>query len=533
MKKTAGRIFKTLLILCIIGGLGYGAWRYTESRKTGETVQAPSYSRVSLHTGTLSQQVTGTGALALPDRVEVKAAMSLKVEEIFFEAGDAVSPGDKLLSYDSGALQESILSLRAEVATLDSEILSLAGKEKGTQSLNAGVVGRVKAVYAAAGDSVESVMREKGALVLLSLDEKMKVEVPAPSGALPGESYTLEAGGAKYTGTVTKIKDGFMTLSFPDTRVLPGDRVQVLSGSVVIGEGMAEISRPYLVTAYQGGLVDSVSVKVNSAVTRNTRLLDLSYIDPSETYRQKVKEREDRLEELKEAEALYADPALYAQQAAIVSEVPVSEGQEVEKDSALMNLLSLSGFEMNVTVDELDISKVQVGQQATLVMDALPDSVYGAEVSRISQLGESSGGITGYQVRLKVSGGGQLKPGMNGTATIVTGEEKDALLLPLAALQTDRQGSYVWLYREGYEGSAEAPGVKTYVETGLSDADFAAVTSGLQIGDEVLVVRSASGGSQNQGMGFGMPGAMRMQQDGGFRQRPNGSPRQEGGTGND
>ena len=87
------------------------------------------------------------------------------------------------------------------------------------------------------------------------------------------------------------------------------------------------------------------------------------------------------------------------------------------------------------------------------------------------------------------------------------GEQTGALLIPLAALQSDRQGSYVWLYREGVEATKEAPGVKTYVTTGLSDTDYAAVTAGLSAGDEVLVVRTAASQSAEPGMNFSMPGS--------------------------
>ena len=113
---------------------------------------------------------------------------------------------------------------------------------------------------------------------------------------------------------------------------------------------------------------------------------------------------------------------------------------------------------------------------------------------------------------------------MNGTATILTGEQTGALLIPLAALQSDRQGSYVWLYREGVEATREAPGIKTYVITGLSDTDYAAVTAGLSAGDEVLVVRSAGAQSAEPGMNFSMPGSG----EGTFRQRMEGEPQRPG-----
>ena len=112
---------------------------------------------------------------------------------------------------------------------------------------------------------------------------------------------------------------------------------------------------------------------------------------------------------------------------------------------------------------------------------------------------------------------------MNGTATIMTGEQSGALLIPLSALQSDKQGSYVWLYSENYTATKEAPGLKNYVTTGLSDADYVAVLSGLSLGDEVLVVRTASSAAGETNNRFNRTDGgmtMPMNIDGGNRNSP-------------
>lgn len=517
MKKVIGKTLKILVAVALIAGAVYGGYRYTQARSQAEKVEEVSYTRIQASTGSLSQQVISTGSLNLPQVQQVKAPMDLKAEEILVQAGDAVEAGTPLLSLDRDKIEQTIKTLETDIAALDSEILSLAAKQSDTKSMTAGASGRVKAIYAAPGESIREVMERDGGLMLLSLDEKMKVTVPAQTGAAVGGTYTVQSGTSVYTGTVVRIEEGTMTLTFPDTKVLPGDTVQVVAGSAVLAQAQAEVNLPYLVTSFLDGTVGSVPAKLNGVHSRATKLLELDNLLWSDEYRDKVDQRADQWEELKKAKALLADPLIYAPAAGIISEVTAADGQEMIKDDTLLSLYVGNSFEMAVTVDELDIIKVKAGQQASLVMDALPEKTYQAEVSRISQVGQSSSGITGYGVTLKVSGDEQLKLGMNGTATILTGEQTGALLIPLAALQSDRQGSYVWLYREGVEATKEAPGVKTYVTTGLSDTDYAAVTSGLSSGDEVLVVRSAGAQSADPGMNFSMPGGgMGLPADGGF-----------------
>ena len=524
MKKMIGKTLKILVAVALIAGAVYGGYRYTQARDQAEKVEEVSYTRVEARTGSLSQQVISTGSLNLPQVQQVKAPMDLKAEKILVQAGDAVEEGAPLLSLDRDKIEQTIRTLETDIAALDSEILSLAAKQSDTKSMTAGASGRVKAIYAAPGESIREVMERDGGLMLLSLDEKMKVTVPAQAGAVVGGTYTVQSGASVYTGTVVRIEEGTMTLTFPDTKVLPGDTVQVVAGSAVLAQAQAEVNLPYLVTSFLDGTVGSVPAKLNGVHSRSTKLLELDNLQWSDEYRDKVDQRADQWEELKKAKEFLIDPMLYAPAAGIISEVTSADGQEALKDESLLSLYVGNSFEMAVTVDELDIIKVKPGQQASLVMDAMPEKTYQAEVSRVSQIGQSSEGITGYGVTLSVSGDEQLKLGMNGTATILTGEQTGVLLVPLAALQSDRQGSYVWLYREGVEATREAPGIKTYVTTGLSDTDYAAVTAGLSAGDEVLVVRSSGAQSAEPGMNFSMPGSG----EGTFRQRMEGESQRPG-----
>ena len=80
----------------------------------------------------------------------------------------------------------------------------------------------------------------------------------------------------------------------------------------------------------------------------------------------------------------------------------------------------------------------------------------------------------------------------------------DVLLVPLTALNTSRGESYVWLQSD--DASGDEPGVRTTVETGLSDENYAQVLSGLDEGDVVLITREASSSSTDSrdgGFDFG------------------------------
>lgn len=523
MMKTVGKILKILLILVIIAGAGYGGYRYVQYRNNSEKGEDINYSRIKASSGSLSQQVISTGSLSISQTEVIKAPVDIKIDELLVSAGDAVEAGTPLLSVNVKLLEDAIKTMQTDITSLDSEILSLAAAQSDTGVITAGTSGRLKAIYAKKGEMIDDVMKRDGALMLFSMDGLMKITIPAQAGAAIGDSYVIQYGTSKYTGYVNRVIGDTMILTFSDSRVLPGEEVQVLSGNAILATVKAEVNLPYKLISFLDGRISAIPGTLNGSMSRTTKLIEFSDLSFTDEYFEKVQEREDQWAELEQVKALAADPYLYAAQAGIVSEISAIEKETTEKDQTLLSLYVGDNFEMEISVDELDIIKVQKGQEATLVMDALSDQSYAASVSRISQLGQSSGGITSYQVTLEVKGDEKLKLGMNGTATIMTGEQSGALLIPLSALQSDKQGSYVWLYSENYTATKEAPGLKNYVTTGLSDADYVAVLSGLSLGDEVLVVRTASSAAGETNNRFNRTDGgmtMPMNIDGGNRNSP-------------
>jgi HlyD family secretion protein len=307
---------------------------------------------------------------------------------------------------------------------------------------------------------------------------------------------------------VESVSGGNAVITFSDSKTLEGTDVQVIKNSVILGSGEAQINMPFLYTSTAQGRISKIYPSVNSSVGKRSSLFYLTQVPVSSEYGTLVSQRDDILQKLKEAEAVLASGTIVSPIDGIVSTAVTASAAETAANTSLASLYAGDAMQMVVSVDELDIIGVKVGQKVTIDMDAITDKTYDATVSYISQIGTSSNGVTTYSVTLDVQGDEQLKIGMNGTATIVVGEANGVVLVPIAALNTSRNGQYVWLYDESNAGGTQGPGVRTVVETGLSSETYAEVKSGLKEGDYVLVTRSAATNSQS-GMQFmpieGMP----------------------------
>ena len=167
-------------------------------------------------------------------------------------------------------------------------------------------------------------------------------------------------------------------------------------------------------------------------------------------------------------------------------------------------------LQMTLNIDELDIDNVEVGQTVNITSDAKEGQTFTGVVTKVSVVGTTSGGTTTYPVTVRIDDTEGLRPGMNVDAEIVLTSADDVLAIPGTAVN---RGNTVLITSDSPSAAnaleQEAPEGYVYVqvETGVSDDSYIEVTSGLQEGDTVAYLRTASSGSGNMMMG-GMPSDM-------------------------
>ena len=165
-------------------------------------------------------------------------------------------------------------------------------------------------------------------------------------------------------------------------------------------------------------------------------------------------------------------------------------GQQGQQDDSLYSLDKLTvaavtaqeQMTLEITVDELDITKIHVGQTAIVSVDALAGKHFPATVSQISNSGTNSGGSSKFTVELTLMKDGDMLPNMNASAAITLETIQDALCIPAAALTEADGKTVVYTALDEKTGSPCSP---VEVIIGAADADLVQILSGLQEGDPV------------------------------------------------
>jgi RND family efflux transporter MFP subunit len=188
-----------------------------------------------------------------------------------------------------------------------------------------------------------------------------------------------------------------------------------------------------------------------------------------------------------------------------VAAVPVESGDDVTTGTTVATMITKDKV-ADISLNEIDVSKVQVGQKATLTFDAINGLTATGEVTEVGLLGTVSQGVVNYTVKINLDNPDpRIKSGMSVTASIVTDSVQSVISVPTSAIKTQRDGSYVEILdnvqtnSRGPVTSATPPRL-VKVTLGLSNDDSTQITSGLNEGDKYVVstIAAASGPSSSQ-----------------------------------
>lgn len=200
---------------------------------------------------------------------------------------------------------------------------------------------------------------------------------------------------------------------------------------------------------------------------------------------------------LAQAERNLSKAVLKAPVDGILSAVNVSVGQAVGLGGQpAFTLADTSALYVEISVDEADVERVKVGQQARFTLIGVnAEQPFKGTVERKNTVGDASQGVVTYGVRIKVTDRVPQLLGMTADVEIVLATRKDVLTVPTRAIRRDPNGrQYVLVQR------TEGAPVEVEVKSGLSVGELTEVSGeGLREGQVVLV---SNGNSASRSGGF-------------------------------
>lgn len=485
VRKTV-KIIVAVALLC--GASLFGLKAYIN--KQAESSSTTSYSRAVVTRGALEETVYGSGTTSARNQTNVLAEAEGTLTDLRVSVGDAVKAGDILAVMTNADLDDTITDLEFDLWELDDQILSTSAGSKVT-TIEAPAAGRVVAIYAEAGDDALAVFRREGALAIISTDGRMKVElsdVDTSSGVSLGEKLTVTGETFIAEGTVVDLtrQGTSLTLTIQDDSLPMGETVTVArQNGTILGTSTLEVNKPMAVSSY-GGTIESVKVSVGDKVKRADTLFKLTDSPLTLKIENLRLQREAAAKSLEEAKQQRENLIVVAPCDGTIATLSISEGDEISSGAMLCSILEGEDMNLTIAVDELDVVEVEVGQKVKITVDALSDAEMDGEVYKIAPVGSNSGGVTTYDVELTFDAEGSgVRSGMNATGEITVASTDSTLYVPVEALMTIGNDTYLMVENAGKTAStmtADSMPDLSSMPQGGSKSDFAG-SSGERSGD--------------------------------------------------
>ena len=470
-KKRKGKSGRIVIVLIVVLAVLLGGFFLYKKKTTSQKRQGDqSVSTATVKRTDISSELTASSALSPKDTYEVTSLVEGEVIEANFEEGDVVEKGQVLYRIDASSMdsdlssaQTSLQRAKESAQTAQSDYAEETARIAGN-TYRSTASGYIKTLYIKEGDKVNNGTK----IADLYDDSVMKITVPFLSGEAAeinvGDeaAVTLEDTGEQISGTVTVVSSMEETLS--GGRLVKNVTVEVSNPGGLTTDTAASVTVDGFVCSAEGTFKakteTTLSVELSgnkSLEIENLLIHEGSYVDKnSDLFQVTAKTAEEYLKEFKDAVESADDNLENAENkldntqdsvddytiTAPISGTVITKnakvGDKISKNSSgtttMAVIYDLSTMTLEMSVDELDVANVKVGQSVEATADAVEGETFTGTVTNVSLQSSYSNGVTNYPVTVTLDDTGSLLPGMNVDAKIILDSSENALVVPASAL---------------------------------------------------------------------------------------------------
>ncbi len=535
-----------LLLLAAVGYYAYDRFFKPQEAPTAAIQTAP------VTRGSIVASVSATGSVVPAQTAELSFGSSGRLAELHVVVGQTVKKGDVLARLDASDLQLAVLEAEAKLASAQSTLASLeAGSteaeiaqaraqlksaQSNLEKLKAGpTTAELQSAEAAvvsaraqldkaqndlaelqAGPSQDKVTSAKIAL------EKARITLQDAQAAYDKIAWRPDAGATKEAMTLWQATTDYQAAEIAYRTAVAGPTpAELAQAQAAVETAKAQLaSAEAKLAELKAGPTEDELAGAEAAVLQAQTALEqkLNPTTPAQLQaaRAAVEQAKAGLENAKSA---LEKATMVAPFDGVVAAVSGSVGQTIT--GTVVTLLDLSAPQVQITLPETDVAKVEVGQEAILTFEALGGQQLAGKVLSITPKATVQSGVATYTAYVSIertpprldaaaqtqgqtaatrrsqsaqtpTGAAQqtrsqatvdlskLKAGMTSSVTIVYLRKDDVLMVPNRAIRAQGRDRVVDVVVDGRKETRA-------VSIGAADDQHTEITSGLQEGDQVVV----------------------------------------------
>jgi HlyD family secretion protein len=505
--------FVLLLVVVIVAGAGGGWYYYTRYLPAQESSAVEAIQTSRVRRGDLIVSVGGSGSLVPASQVELGFESGGVVSELPVEVGDWVESGEVLARIDTAALERAVTQAEADLRVAEDNVES-AENPYSQLDLNQAYlsVDQAQTALAAAREDRTSATEPTACLYSSVIDLEYEYSWYEENYYQEADRYEagdssreeLDAASDNLQWAEERLSEALVCPPGPENvATCENDYTWYQGRYAEMGEKYraGEISQEQLfalwdrLQAAQERFDEArhAASEVSNA-QEQVAVCEYNLQKAQETLAEMGSGPDATDVEVAQAKLLSAEAALDEARAALEGATIVApfsgvitavEGQvgETVGTTSLITLADLAHPQVEIWVDEVDVSSVEPGYEVEVIFDALPDDVFTAHVTRVEPELQSMQNAPTVLVYASLDEEPALPSvlpiGANASVEIVAARAENALLVPAEALRELSPGQYAVFVM--VDDKLEM----RQVEVGVLDYAYAEIISGLQEGDVV------------------------------------------------
>jgi HlyD family secretion protein len=478
-----------------------------DSESTSESEETQT---VEVQRGNLTTTVSAFGNVSMPHRANLSFGVGGTVEELNMDFGDVVKEGDVLAKLEAASLARAVARAQADLRTME---INLERASSDISLLQAeAVVENAQTTLASAEEALEHAQNfnlsdaqtnlENAQRSLASAQKNAELSITAAEEQLEDARDVWEDFVQANIDTLTTIYNSIQEKDLRENVEDAEKHLEVVEETAVTSIATAETT---LSAAGRALSNTPVEVQQKEAAVASAKAVlaqaenDLAYVQAGMDIELIQINVDKALIAMEEAQDRLDDATIIAPFDGTIADVNVLVGDEVMANTIVMHLVDTSEVEIDADVDEIDVAKVEIGQEAEISIDAVPGVEFSGEVTAVTPVGRNQAGLITYDITIgiKDTQRANLKDGMTASSDVIALLAENVLLIPKAAIDKDRATGIQTVMVLTDSGQKEQREVKT----GASSGKLTEIISGLEEGEHIIssVSIDISKGSQSQG----------------------------------
>lgn len=461
---SAGKIFLIIILVLILAlvavifipSLRSTALSYVVKNKAADL--SGGYTLYTVQRRDITTTLTGTGTLQPYDSYNITATVSGDILKADFEEMDEVEEDRVLYVIDSSDIQDDIDEKKKDVDEAWEDYQDIL-EDYADLAVTSDFSGIVRELYVEVGDKIS-----EGTKIAYVVDsETMVLEVPFfatdtdfirnGTNAVITFSDTDEV----LEGTVTEISNitsvnstGSVVRNVKISVHNPGGIYFGMPAYAYIpyssettyycaGQGTFSYNEEDTILSTASGEIVSLSLSEGGFVSKGGHVLDVSSETLDNQAESAKKAYDNQVKALNDLEEKLEDYTIKAPIAGTVVQknykyLDTIGSNSMSSTTTLAIIYDMSKLTFEMSIDELDLGLIQVGQKVNITSDSMENETFEGIVTKKSIVGSSSGGTTVYPVTVEIDGNDKLLPGMNINAEIIISSHENVLTLPVEAI---------------------------------------------------------------------------------------------------